>query len=62
MTRTEMVEIAETIRKRDKFGVMAPEDAAALAGTETRMEISRLGFTVPVLKFGQSILFQIQLP
>lgn len=48
MTKAEMIEKAEIIRKRDKFGVLTPEEIAALPGTEVKLEISHLGYTVPV--------------
>lgn len=48
MTRAEMIQKAEIIRSRDKFGTMTPEEIAVLPGAETRMEITWLGCTVPV--------------
>lgn len=48
MTRAEMIEKAEIIRSRDKFGTMTPEETAALPGTEEKLEIVYMGCSVPV--------------
>lgn len=48
MTKAEMIEKAEIIRQRDKFGTMTPDEIEALPGTEAKLEISHLGYTIPV--------------
>ncbi len=48
MTKAEKIEKAEIVRARDQFGTMTPEETAALPGTETKLEIAHLGYTVPV--------------
>lgn len=43
MDRTEMIAIAQTLRSRDRFGVMTPEEIAAIPGTQREMWVQTEG-------------------